>query len=236
MKPASIEKINGLGKAAHIIATILKVFTIIGIVGVIIGMIVSFALPEDLIQINFTGSASVEVDISTLGFQISEADRSAMEEAFADHSANGTLTINSMELAFQNIRTEGDRIILDAQGGGNIFSTASLRIILICALLALIATLVCMIFICKFSKSLKTCSTPFDPDLVRKMQQLAWAMLALPVINSMTQSIANSISSGNIQISLSIDLAEVILILAMFALSYIFKYGAHLQQQSDETL
>lgn len=236
MKPATIEKINGLGKAAYIIATILKVLTIVGIVGVIIGMIVSFALPEDLLQVNFTGSASVEVDISTLGLQISETDRNAMEEAFANRNETGTLTLNSMELSFQGIRTEGDHIILDAQGGGNIFSTGSLRVILICALLALIATLVCMIFICKFSKSLKTCTTPFDPDLVHKMQQLAWAMLSLPVINSMTQSVANSISSGSIQISLSVDLGEVILILAMFALSYIFKYGAQLQLESDETL
>ena len=42
--------------------------------------------------------------------------------------------------------------------------------------------------------------------------------------------------SGHLDIMLSIDLMEVILILSMFALSYIFRYGAQLQLESDETL
>ena len=236
MKPASIEKINGLGNAAHIIASILKVLTIIGIVGVVIGIIVSFAVPSDLFEISFSGSAALEINMDTLGVDLSDVSQDDLAEAMGEMEENGTLTLNSMEYTFRGIRTEGNRLIVDTVGGGNILSMGSLRVILICALLALIATLICMIFICKFSKSLKTCTTPFDSDLVRKMKQLAWAMLSLPVITSLTESMANSIASGNIQISLSLDLSEVILILAIFALSYIFQYGAQLQQESDETL
>lgn len=236
MKPASIEKINGLGKAAHIIANIIKVLTIIGIIGVVIGMIVCFAIPEDLFALNFSGSAAIDVNLDTLGVDLSGADQDALTEAMEEMEKDGTLTINSMEFAFSGIRTEGNRVIMDAVGGGTLFSAGSLRVIMICALLALIATLICMIFVCKFSKSLRDCTTPFDADLVLKMKQLAWAMLSLPVIHSLTESMANSITSGNVSIELSVDLAEVILILAMFALSYIFQYGAQLQQESDETL
>lgn len=236
MKPATIEKINGLGKAAYIIASIAKVLTVIGIVGVVIGMIVCFAIPGDLFQANFSGSASIDIHLDTLGIDLADADRAELEAALEEGEADGTLTVNSMEFLFSGIRTEGNRVIVDAVGGGTLFSVKSLRVILICALLALIATLVCMIFVCKFSKSLQNCTTPFDPKLVRRMKQLAWAMLSLPVINSLTESMSSLATSGDITIGLSVELSQVILILALFALSYIFQYGAQLQRESDETL
>jgi len=42
--------------------------------------------------------------------------------------------------------------------------------------------------------------------------------------------------SGSSKVSLSINIAVVFTIVVIFALTYIFKYGAVLQQESDETL
>jgi hypothetical protein len=42
--------------------------------------------------------------------------------------------------------------------------------------------------------------------------------------------------SGAPKVTLSINLAVIFTVLVIFALAYIFKYGAVLQQESDETL
>lgn len=233
MKPATIEKINGLGKAAYIIATIVKVLAIIAIVCILIGMIVCAALPKNLFRIDMTAAAAVEVDLGTLGVDLTDIP---LEDIADTVKESGTLSLNSMELSFDGIRKDGSRLIVNASGGGTVFSSGSLQIILIGALLAMIAALTVTVFVCSFCKSLKNCTTPFDPDLVRKMRNLAWAMLCLPVIKSLSESLASTITSGSIQFSLSVDLEQIILILALFALAYIFKYGAQLQLESDETL
>ena len=72
--------------------------------------------------------------------------------------------------------------------------------------------------------------------MIRKMQQLAWALVCLPFASSIAESISESILLSSLRIGLHIDLMEVIVILAVFALTYIFKYGAVLQRESDETL
>ena len=72
--------------------------------------------------------------------------------------------------------------------------------------------------------------------MIRKMQQLAWALVCLPFASSIAESISTSIMTGRVSIGLHIDMMEVIVILAVFALTYIFKYGAVLQRESDETL
>ena len=48
--------------------------------------------------------------------------------------------------------------------------------------------------------------------------------------------ITNLINVGNFELGISIDIKVVLVIILIFVLVYIFKYGAVLQRESDETL
>lgn len=236
MKPATIEKVNGLGKAGYILANITKVFLIIVLVALVLGTVVCFAIPTDLFTVRFDSQAAIDIDCGTLGITADQLDPDELNAAMAEENVMGSLTIQGMDIFFDGISVSGDTVTISGAGNATLYGIGMIRIILLMGLLSLAVYLVCTFFIAGFCKALSQCKTPFEAELVKKMQTLAWAMLALPFISSLTESLTESVLSGSIHIQLSIDLMEVILILAMFALSYIFKYGAQLQQESDETL
>lgn len=236
MKPASIEKVNGLGKAGYILANIAKAFMIIGLIVLLIATIVMFAIPSDLVNIQMNAQADIGIDLGTLGITADQLNTEELNAALEEESVTGSLSIQGMELLLNGLSVDGTNITLSASGSAGMYGFSAIRIILIMALLTLGVYLVCTFFIAGFCKTLSQCKSPFEAEVVKKMQVLAWAMLALPFISSLTSSLSESALSGNIHIQLSIDLMEIILILAMFALSYIFSYGAQLQRESDETL
>lgn len=238
VKTANIQTINNIGKAGHILSSILKVLSIIAIVGLVIAIIAMFCLPSDLFRIDLEGSAVVSVDISTLGLSGSEVNREELNSAFSGEDM-GSIRLDGMDFSFSGsaVQLVGDTLVFSADAGAReVFSVDMIRIILIMALIAVIGTLVCTVFAASFCKSLSVCESPFCADVVKKMEALAWSMLALPVINSVTQSLAQSAGTGNVNITLNLDLTEVLILLAMFALVAIFKHGAQLQQEADETL
>lgn len=238
MNTVNIQKINSIGKAGHIISNILKVLSIIALVALIFAAVIMFCLPADLFRVDMAGSANLTVDMSTLGISGSEISPEDLEGAFSGEDM-GSLTVDGMDFSFSGseVRLEGDTLVFTADAGvQEAVSIRSIRVILIMAMIAMIGTLICTVFASSFCKSLSLCDSPFRVEVVKKMEALAWSMLALPIINSVTESLGKSVGTGNINITLSIDLTVVLILLAMFALVAIFKHGAQLQQEADETL
>lgn len=236
MKPASIERVNGLGKAGYIIANIVKALIIIGLSILLIATIVMFTIPSDLVSLQMNAQADIGIDLGVLGITADQLNTENLNAALAAENVSGSLSIQGMELLFNSLSVDGTNITLSASGSAGMHGFSAIRTILIMALITLAVYLVCTFFIAAFCKTLSQCKSPFEEEVVKKMQVLAWAMLALPFVSSLNSSLSESALSGNIHIQLSIDLMEIILILAMFALSYIFNYGAQLQRESDETL
>lgn len=68
------------------------------------------------------------------------------------------------------------------------------------------------------------------------MKNLAISLIPWVVLSNISDMFLQYIMTGNYNIALSINLKIVLVIVLIFALIYIFKYGAVLQQESDETL
>ena len=68
------------------------------------------------------------------------------------------------------------------------------------------------------------------------MTSFAFSLIPWVFLSSLVNSVSNSITTGGPHVSLSINLGMILIILVIFALTLIFKYGAVLQQESDETL
>ena len=63
MKDERIARINSIGKAGHIIAIICKIAVSIGIVGLIVGLVFALALPKNLVKLEVSGAAKVNLDL-----------------------------------------------------------------------------------------------------------------------------------------------------------------------------
>lgn len=78
------------------------------------------------------------------------------------------------------------------------------------------------------------CETPFSQEIVKALSRLAWAILPAYLCNGLYQGYALYLEKGAFMPNY--DLSHVVLILCVFVLAQVFKYGAALQTQSDETL
>ncbi len=81
----------------------------------------------------------------------------------------------------------------------------------------------------KLCKYFKECQTPFSQEISIGLVRLAWSLIPVCVAGSTINSCVESIVTGQLDIDISIDLTTILLILRVFMLSYIFKYGAALQ-------
>ena len=68
------------------------------------------------------------------------------------------------------------------------------------------------------------------------MQNLAYALIPWTVVTTISNSISDSVMNHKISLNFTLDLGVVLIGLVVLVLVHIFKYGAVLQQESDETL
>ena len=109
---------------------------------------------------------------------------------------------------------------------------------IVCALgaITLVALFITLLFAGKLCQAFRDCESPFEEKVVKQLNSLAYSLLPWVVLGSLTESISESIFTNNFNLMIGVDLGMVLIILFIFVLAYIFKYGAVLQQESDETL
>lgn len=88
----------------------------------------------------------------------------------------------------------------------------------------------------KLCSAFRTCATPFTQKISQGLRNLAWSLVPVAVVSSLAECVSDSLLSGDWDLSIGLDVSTVLLVLCIFMLSAIFKYGTALQTQSDETL
>lgn len=237
MKENAIRKINITGKVAYIISIVLRVAVGIGALLLLIATIALRSLPEDFIKMNFGGDVRVSVDTSSIGEPMTPQDAADVEKVFDELNANGTLSIGDTGMESLEASVDGDIInVLAHKAGDGYVSLKTFSSITLVGFLTCIATFVALTFIGIFFNRLKNCQTPFEDNVITSLRNAAFSLIPFAFLSSLTNSISNAIVSGNYHISFTLDFAVVVVILLILALTFIFKYGAMLQQESDETL
>lgn len=238
MKENAIKKINKVGHVGAILSKIIKVFLVIGFVGAIIGEVALFVLPKDLFNVTINGSIVLTIDGTSLakfGRGASAEDWQREVEKFA---ASGSLEINDDDYSFSGLNYENGKYILE----GNANDVTKINIVKIRAAVALAivliaCTYVLMTFVNRLCKEIELCSTPFSTEVINALTRFSYALLAYVLAGGIMGSIISALV-GNVDTSISINLnlTTALIALAVYALTVVFKYGAILQQESDETL
>lgn len=216
-----VKKINTLGKVSKIILIIMRIACIVGIVLTIVGGIVVLAtFPTGSTAITSNGVASYEMtaDTNRLPSSISFfEDEDITNESFKLFGTKFTLKDNITDN--DGIRTYTMNAEFDSLNS-TLFKYGIAGVCFAATVYAAF-TLIVVIFAGKLAKALEKCQSPFEESVTKAMKHFAFSLIPVGF---------TFVTNG------SINLTMVLIILAVIIFSYIFSYGAKLQQESDETL
>lgn len=225
MKEEAIKKINKIGKISGIFALISKILVGMGLFLLLVGVVVCFMVPESFVKFGIGTEMDITVDMNSIEQNLSDADVEMLKkDMVVNVEAPAEVTIDN-------------NVIRVSEADENL--TLTLRDIawlLVVVTLGLVMTMITLCFISGLCKAFRDCSTPFEPNVIKKMQNFAYSLIPWALVSTVTQSVSNSLVSNKLDLTLSVDLGVIIVVLVVFLLVHIFKYGAVLQQESDETL
>ena len=201
------EKVKGLSKAIYIIADIGKVIVSIAIVMGLIGIIV---LPILTLNVEIQEQNKIKAFGTEFEYQ-------TRNEEMVLKYANGEVVIGLVD---EN--TDMNSILEKIRNTSKFSIIVIGEIFLICSLIVLICIYKIMKHIKNLFVNIHNGDTPFTRENVQSIKKTAKYMIITILLPTITE---NSVTIG-------IDLLEVLYILIIFCLFYIFEYGYEIQLDS----
>lgn len=219
MKNENVAKINKLGKISRIFINVLRVFVIIGLVIVPIAGAIVMTIPNDSIKATGSGTAQIVVEDSEL---IGKLVDIRCEETDLDLKFWGM----SVKCLVNEEKDADNNRVVNFEGEVKELSVKHIKLMAIFTAIAAEVFLVCLLVALSFGKklaiALENCNSPFEEEVLRRMKGFGIALAVWAGIVFIIGGVSG------------IGAVFVVLIVLMFI--SIFKYGAQLQQESDETL
>lgn len=247
MKEQAIQKINKVGKISYAVAVICKILLIAALVCSLVGAVIWLKLPESTVKVTQSGTMTVEMNQEGIG--ASQSELKEMQEALeageqlqVNQVTNGImnsgfeLTLSNQTYIPTDMEVTEDSVIVEMISEDNSFSMRAIAGILMSVSVVMIMSIITLTFVESLCKAFRDCESPFEEAVIKKMHRLAICLIPWTLVSSIGDSITNSIMHGGLNWTVSIDLGVVLVVLIVLILVYIFKYGAVLQQESDETL
>lgn len=219
MKSETIKKINTFGKVGRIICTIGKVAMMITTIVFLLLFFLINLLPTESIKLELTSDNSAKFTVSD-NMQWLDLDL---------NEGGGTIKIGNDTYQIM----DGDGLPLSIK---KTIRFADLKWVVILAISSTVASYICLRFGGKLCKEIQNCETPFTEAVAACITKLAWGLVALLAIETISMPIVEMLLGLTNDFSINIDLLSVLLILCVFMLSFVFKHGITLQTESDETL
>lgn len=216
-------KINTFGKVGKIITTILIVLMFIAEGALLIGTVVLAILPKEAITLSIEGNAGVVFDGSYFGLKDSDLTiipDSGMNISIGNFGSNATAVVN------------GNKIIAYAESGLFTYNLWDALGICVAGMIGIAAVLVVLFFLKALMKEFMTCDSPFCDGVVNKMRNFAISLIPAAFVGEIGGAILGKMFIN----SFSLNLGTVLFVILIFMLVMIFKYGAQLQKQYDETV
>ena len=236
MKDTSIKKINTAGLIGYIISIILIVFTIIGMVAVGICTIAAFAISNNEINVKMNTNISINSTgdfLKSLNSYVSVDgvdDLSTLKE-----DAKDSMELNDSDISEISVKEENGGLTINAKTKEITISMNKIMITLITGFIFLVALTVLLFMVKALMKSLKNCKTPFAEEVIKKMINFGSTLVCVIVLKTILSGFWSTLKSGY-DYDLSIDFSSVLLVAVIYLLIIVFKYGAKLQKESDETI
>ena len=232
-------KVNKIGRAGRIVSIVLIVLLSIGAFSLLLAGGVCAVLPEDTVEVSFRPNADVLVGRSILGQEWSRIDEIVAEAQEALTGKYGEVI--QFEKTDRGLLIRLDRLMEE----GEVFRLRNALGAIWAGLVGIASAIVALVMFLKLSDAFRVCRSPFDEAVIRRMNIFAWTLIVCAVVGSFAGSAAQSavmafqnagIHVGAKNFGVSLDLYPIFAALIVFFLCMIFRYGAQLQREADETL
>ena len=236
MKNSSISKINTAGLIGYIVSIVLMIATITGMVFTAILGAAALSVSKDSVQI----TVNSDIGIVSEGDFLSKLDKFMSIEGIDEigdlGKADGTvITTEDSDLSSVSVKKQDGGLVVNAKTEAVTYSAKKLFVALVCGFIFLGAVTVCVYMLKRLMKALKNCETPFSEDVIKRMSGFAYSLIPAVALNIVFSGIWSSLSVGS-GYNPTINIGSILLVAVVFVLVAIFKYGAQLQRESDETL
>ncbi len=219
-----IKKINKIGKMGRIISKIGQVFLIIAMIVCTIVGVLFCTVTKEKASIYFTNSNQAFLQ---------------MEGDFSEKIAD-LIGLDQVESTFrfgeQTYQLVDEKTIDNPTDVNRVVHIHNLKWAIV------VGVVVCAVYysvlhcLGKICQALEVCETPFTEHVSKGLERLAYAMIFMVIANEVGPFLMKLLVLSTWDMTIHIDLAIVLLILCIFLLVQIFKYGTMLQIESDETL
>ena len=231
-KRNSIETINKIGKVGGVLALIVKIAVICGMVGIVIGAACIYLfVPKNLFQMDYTGKADITVDAGVL--ELSEEEVGEWEKVIEQM----VFSLNNQVLQMDSPELDGTVMTFQGVADTESVTRDNLIWILAAVFVDLLLYFGIVLMLAKLMKAFKVCTTPFSEDIIRKLRNVAISLIPWALLEPTCEEVIRyALSPNKMQFGVSISMGMVLVVISFLIIVEIFKYGAMLQQESDETL
>lgn len=232
MREKSVKTVNVIGLVGKILSIIAIVFTGLGMSGVLIATIAMHILPKSFLDVRINTGIKAIVDMSGFGDEVVNALNS---DEFAEGLENGA-SFNGNDISMASVRVEGSKLYVDGETEITEINVRNIRIVLWLAVFSMAMAIVICVFVPRLSEAFRVCSTPFCNLVISRMNQLAICLIPWAIVTWIAEKVATSLMSNSVNLGVNVNFAFIGAVILLFGLVQIFKYGAVLQQEADETL
>lgn len=236
MENKAIKKINTAGTVGYVVCILLIIAAIASMVGVAIGTAGAIVTAPEKIGV----SVSTDISLNSEGDffdKMSHFIKIDGVENLADLiSEDGEVfKPDNRDVSEISVKKQGNGLALNAKLGERTFSTGRIIFALVVTFCYLAVVTVALYILKALMKALKECASPFEDVVVKRMSTFAAWLIPTAVMHVFTVSAWNSLG-GDSSFGFTVNLGVVLLAALVFILVSVFKYGAQLQKESDETL
>lgn len=236
MKNKGIKGINTAGLIGYIISVLLSIAIIATMVITGIGTAGAIAIADKGIKVNM----STAIDISATGdffgtlnnfMKVGEVEN--LEDIITEDGK--TVKVDDSDLSEVSAYKTENGFLVNAKTNEKVFTFKNIIVNLVATFIFLLTAEVAVHFLASLMKALRKCETPFCESVIKSMSRFAVSLIPAVFMNMVCGGMWSSLSSGS-GFAMTVNLGSVLLVAVIFLLIAVFKYGALLQQESDETL
>ena len=223
-------KVNRIGKAGRIVSIVLIVLLSIGAFSLLLAGGVCAVLPENTVEVSFRPNADVLVGRSILGQEWSRIDEIVAEAQEALTGKYGEVI--QFEKTDRGLLIRLERLMEE----GEVFRLRNALGAIWAGLVGIASAIVALVMFLKLCKAFEACRSPFDEPVIQRMTTFAWTLIVCAVVSCFARGAVSAVLSGWQRMSFNLNLTSVFTALMVFFLCMVFRYGAQLQREADETL
>ncbi len=227
MKENYIGKINKMGKIGHTVAKICSVMISIAMVCCIVATMILAMVPRDSIMVTASHNAQIEMDMT----------HSIMPNLVGiDTESDSSFELDGIKYDQFDITGTLGRQTVVAKSTPHTYSLKDMMWVMVCGAVMCLLLNISIKKVSVLFDFFRECETPFTIQTADAFKNIAISFVPVIVMGWILEAVMKKITTGVWDIVIGIDLTVVMIVVVILMMSEIFRYGAMLQTESDETL